>query len=117
MSARRTPNQGGRRAISAALLFYSERGILYYSTPREESFTILLRERNPLLFYSERGILYYSTPRPPHEARARRKGHIFTDTFLYSSYLLYSYTHTLFLKTNVSCFLFTDAGTSSPPAN
>ena len=33
-----------------------ERGILYYSTPREESFTILLRERNPLLFYSERGI-------------------------------------------------------------
>ena len=34
------------------LLFYSERGILYYSTPREESFTILLRERNPLLFYS-----------------------------------------------------------------
>ena len=38
------------------LLFYSERGILYYSTPREESFTILLRERNPLLFYSERGI-------------------------------------------------------------
>ena len=27
----------------------SERGILYYSTPREESFTILLRERNPLL--------------------------------------------------------------------
>ena len=34
-----------------------------YSTPREESFTILLRERNPLLFYSERGILYYSTPR------------------------------------------------------
>ena len=32
------------------LLFYSERGILYYSTPREESFTILLRERNPLLF-------------------------------------------------------------------
>ena len=24
------------------LLFYSQRGILYYSTPREESFTILL---------------------------------------------------------------------------
>ena len=24
------------------LLFYSERGILYYATPREESFTILL---------------------------------------------------------------------------
>ena len=39
------------------------RNILYYSPPREESFTILLRERNPLLFYSERGILYYSTPR------------------------------------------------------
>ena len=58
------------------LLFYSQRGILYYSTPREESFTILLpernpllstpreesftillRERNPLLFYSQRGIL------------------------------------------------------------
>ena len=48
--------------------FYSERGILYYSTPRkesfyystprEESFTVLPRERNPLLFYSERGILY-----------------------------------------------------------
>ena len=34
-----------------------------YSTPREESFTILLPERNPLLFYSQRGILYYSTPR------------------------------------------------------
>ena len=31
---------------------YSQRGILYYSTPREESFTILLPERNPLLFYS-----------------------------------------------------------------
>ena len=31
------------------LLFYSERGILYYSTPREESFTILLRERKLLL--------------------------------------------------------------------
>ena len=45
------------------LLFYSERGILYYSTPREESFTIPLRERNPLLFHSEKGILYYSTPR------------------------------------------------------
>ena len=39
------------------------RGTLYYSTPREESFTILLPERNPLLFYSQRGILYYSTPR------------------------------------------------------
>ena len=26
--------------------------ILYYSTPREESFTIPLRERNPLLFHS-----------------------------------------------------------------
>ena len=39
------------------------RGILYYSTPREESFTILLPERNPLLFYSQRVILYYSTPR------------------------------------------------------
>ena len=36
---------------------------LYYSTPREESFTILLPERNPLLLYSQRGILYYSTPR------------------------------------------------------
>ena len=45
------------------LLLYSERGVLYYSTPREESFTILLRERSPLLFYSERGVLYYSTPR------------------------------------------------------
>ena len=30
-----------------------QRGILYYSTPREESFTILLPERNPLLFYSQ----------------------------------------------------------------
>ena len=39
------------------------RGILYYSTPREESFMILLPERNPLRFYSQRGILYYSTPR------------------------------------------------------
>ena len=29
-------------------------------TSRDEG---LLRERNPLLFYSERGILYYSTPR------------------------------------------------------
>ena len=49
------------------LLFYSERGILYYSTPREESFTILLRERNPLLFYSERPfqikIVLESSPR------------------------------------------------------
>ena len=49
------------------LLFYSQRGIgiLYYSTPREESFTILLpeRNRNPLLFYSQRGVLHYSTPR------------------------------------------------------
>ena len=27
------------------------------------SFTILLPEGNPLLFYSQRGILYYSTPR------------------------------------------------------
>ena len=33
------------------------------ASPREESFTILLPERNPLLFYSQRGILYYSTPR------------------------------------------------------
>ena len=30
---------------------------------REESFALLLPERNPLLFYSQRGILYYSTPR------------------------------------------------------
>ena len=44
------------------LLFYSQRGILYYSTPREGSFTILLPERDPLLFYSQRGILYYSPP-------------------------------------------------------
>ena len=27
------------------------RRVNYYSTPREESFTILLSERNPLLFY------------------------------------------------------------------
>ena len=39
----------------------------YYSTPREESFTILLPERNPLLFYSRRGILYY--PRRPGAPR------------------------------------------------
>ena len=46
-----------------SLLFYSQRGFLYYSTPREDSFTILLPERIPLLFYSQRGFLYYSTPR------------------------------------------------------
>ena len=37
----------GPEVAGNPLLFYSERGILYYSTPREESFTILLRERNP----------------------------------------------------------------------
>ena len=31
--------------------------------PREESFTIQVRERNPLLSKSERGILYYPSPR------------------------------------------------------
>ena len=30
---------------------------------RSGPISVLLRERNPLLFYSERGILYYSTPR------------------------------------------------------
>ena len=39
---------------SLSRICYTWIGILYYSTPREESFTILLRERNPLLFYSER---------------------------------------------------------------
>ena len=42
------------------LLFYSQRGILYYSTPREESFTIqsftilllLLPERNPFYIHT-----------------------------------------------------------------
>ena len=43
----------GHHLLRKPQSFYSERGILYYSTPREESFTILLRERNPLLFYSE----------------------------------------------------------------
>ena len=42
---------------------YAERGILYYPSPREESFTIQVRERNPLLSKSERGILYYPSPR------------------------------------------------------
>ena len=35
------------------LLSKSERGILYYPSPREESFTIQVRERNPLLSKSE----------------------------------------------------------------
>ena len=61
-TGRRLP-AAGNAGYRYPLLFYSERGILYYSTPREESFTILLRERSPLLFYPERGILYYSTPR------------------------------------------------------
>ena len=50
-----------RAALQCALLC-SQRGILYYSTPREESFTILLPERNPLLFYSQRGILARTGP-------------------------------------------------------
>ena len=45
------------------LLSKSERGILYYPSPREESFTIQVRERNPLLSKSERGIFYYPSPR------------------------------------------------------
>ena len=42
-------------AGASMITIISQRGILYYSTPREESFTILLPERNPLLFYSQRG--------------------------------------------------------------
>ena len=38
-----------------------------------QSFTILLRERNPLLFYSERGILYYTIPPCPARATAARR--------------------------------------------
>ena len=35
----------------------------YWKFPMDIPLTILLPERNPLLFYSQRGILYYSTPR------------------------------------------------------
>ena len=48
------------------IYIYSQRGILYYSTPREESFTILLPERNPL----------HSTPSlmcPPAAGPRRRR--------------------------------------------
>ena len=44
------PPTGRDRARITPLLFQSERGLLYYSSPREESFTIPVRERNPLLF-------------------------------------------------------------------
>ena len=46
------------------LLSKSERGILYWPSPREASFTIQVRERNPLLSKSERGILNWKKPSP-----------------------------------------------------
>ena len=55
----RMPSRPGRGRQHICLVVL----VISHKFPREESFTILLRERNPLLFYSERGILYYSTPR------------------------------------------------------
>ena len=53
------------------LLFYSERGILYYSTPGKESFTILLR----------------CSPRS-HSPRSY-KGTIYIYIYIYTHYIIY----------------------------
>ena len=55
------PRPQGRGGPEAVVLG-SDKGILYYWGPTKESFTIEVRQRNPLLLGSDKGILYYWYP-------------------------------------------------------